>query len=117
MDELDSRGVNYRVIVPSDGSVYADQTLMMNKFDTAHADFNKMFMEWVLTDEAQAKFSKYGARPIRTVSGENKLTIPADARVHFLPDEDYAPVVEVDWQQVSSEDIATMWENQVVGGG
>jgi len=116
MDELDSRGVNYKVVVPSDGSVYADQTLMMNKYDTAHADFSKMFMDWVLTDEAQILFSKYGARPIRTVSGESKVAIPEGARVRFLPDEDYANVVEVDWQQVNSEDIATMWENQVVGG-
>jgi ABC-type Fe3+ transport system substrate-binding protein len=116
MDELDSRDANYRVIVPSDGSVYADQTLMMNRFDTAHADFSKMFMEWVLTDQAQALFSKYGARPIRTVSGDNKITIPTDARVRFLPDEEYANVAEVDWQQVSSEDIANMWDNQVVGG-
>jgi len=117
MDELDARGVNYRVIVPSDGSVYADQTLMMNRFDAAHDDFAKMFMEWVLSDQAQILFSKYGARPIRTVAGDNKVTIPTDARVRFLPDADYAPVVEVDWQQVNSEDIANMWENQVVGGG
>jgi len=116
MDELDSRGVNYKVVVPSDGSVYADQTLMMNRYDTAHADFSKMFMDWVLTDEAQILFSKYGARPIRTVSGDNKVAIPDGARVRFLPDADYANVVEVDWQQVNSEDIATMWENQVVGG-
>lgn len=116
MGELDTRGVDYRVIVPSDGSIYGQQTLMINRFETAHADFAKMFMEWVLTDEAQVIFSRYGARPIRTVAGPATITLPADARVRYLPDEDYANVVEADWQQLDSEEIGQIWENQVVGG-
>jgi putative spermidine/putrescine transport system substrate-binding protein len=116
IDELDERGVNYKVVVPSDGSVYAQQTLMMNKYDTAHADLAKMFMEWVLTDEGQVIFSKFGARPIRSVAGESRVTVPAEARVHWLPDEQYANVESLDWTQIDSDAILDVWENQVVGG-
>ena len=116
IDELDERGVNYKVVVPSDGSVYAQQTLMMNKYDTAHADLAKMFMEWVLTDEGQVIFSKFGARPMRTVAGENKITVPDEARAHWLPDDQYANVASLDWTQIDSDEILDVWENQVVGG-
>lgn len=115
-DELNQRGVVYRIIVPSDGSVYAQQTLMLNRFDTAHADFGKMFMEWVLTDEGQVLFSKFGSRPIRSVTGENRLTVPEELKANWLPDEQYSAVRAVDWIQIDSDQILDVWENQVVGG-
>lgn len=115
-DELDQREVDYRILVPSDGSVYAQHTLMMNRFDTAHADFAKMFMEWVLTDEGQVLFSKFGSRPIRSVVGENRVTVPEALRVNWLPDEQYSEVRAVDWTQIDSDQILDVWENQVVGG-
>ena len=116
IDELDARGVNYKVVVPSDGSVYAQQTLMMNGYDTAHADLAKMFMEWVLTDQGQVLFSKFGARPIRSVAGEPKVTVPDEARAHWLPDDQYANVQSLDWTQIDPAEILDAWENQVVGG-
>ena len=116
VDELDQRGVDYRVVVPSDGSVYAQHTLMMNRFDTAHADFARMFMEWVLTDEGQLLFSRFGSRPIRSIVGETRLTVPEAMRENWLPDEEYAGVTTVDWTQVDSDQILDAWENQVVGG-
>lgn len=117
VDELDQRGVDYRIIVPADGSVYAQHTLMMNRFDTPHADFAKMFMDWVLTDEGQRLFAKSGGRPIRSVVGESRLTVPEDMRIHWLADEAYANVVTIDWTKVDSNQILDTWENQVVGGG
>ena len=73
-------------------------------------------MEWVLTDEGQVIFSKFGARPIRSVAGDSKVTVPADARAHWLPDEQYANVASLDWTQIDSDEILDVWENQVVGG-
>jgi putative spermidine/putrescine transport system substrate-binding protein len=116
-DDLVAAGVNYRVIVPSEGSVYGPATLMMNGYDVAHADFAKMFMEWVLTDEGQLLFSKFGSRPIRSVVGDNKLAVPDELKGNWVPDDQYTKVQYVDWQSISSEDIADMWANQVVGGG
>ena len=115
-EELTARGVDYRVIVPSDGSVYAQHTLMMNRFDLAHDDFAKMFMEWVLTDEGQLLFSKFGARPVRSVVGDTRVVVPQELRANWLPDEAYADVTTIDWTRVESDQILDKWENQVVGG-
>ena len=114
-DDLEEQEVEYRVVVPAEGSVYAAATLMMNKYDTAHADFGKMFMEWVVTDEGQVLFSKFGARPIRSVVGENRLIVPAEMKSNWLPDENYANVKTIDWRQVDPEQILDVWTNQVVG--
>ncbi len=115
-EELRQRDVNYRMIVPSDGSVFAPSTLMMNRYEVAHADFGKMFMEWVLTDEGQVIFAKYGARPIRSVAGDNRLIVPNEAKANWLPDEAYANVGHVDWRNIDSDAVKDIWESQVVVG-
>jgi putative spermidine/putrescine transport system substrate-binding protein len=116
LETLHEHGVNAQIIIPSEGSVYGLSTLMMNRYDTAHQDFGKMFMEWVLTDEAQSIFAKFGARPIRSIVGDDPLVIPDDARANWLPDADYANVDFVDTSQFDPEVIVDIWENQVLGG-
>jgi len=116
LQALRERGIRFELIVPSDGSVYGESTLMMNRYDIAHQDFGKMFMEWVLTDEAQAIFAKFGARPIRSVVGDNRLVVPDEARANWLPDAAYANVRTVDYEQLDPGDIVDIWENQVLGG-
>ena len=114
---LTDRGIRYELIVPSDGSLFGESTLMMNRYDVAHADFGKMFFEWVLTDEAQIIFAKFGARPIRSVVGDNRLVVPEEARVNWLPDEAYANVRSIDFRQVDPSAIVDIWENEVASGG
>jgi putative spermidine/putrescine transport system substrate-binding protein len=116
-DDLDAAGVDYNLVIPKDGSVYGTQTLMMNRFESAHGDFSRMFMDWVLSDEAQQIFARYGARPIRSVVGDDPLEVPDDAKANWLPDEDYEVVETVDWRSVDPDAIRDMWENEVVGGG
>lgn len=117
LETLREHGVNARIIIPSEGSVYGPSTLMLNRYDVAHQDFGKMFMEWVLTDEAQAIFAKFGARPIRAVVGDQPLEIPAEARANWLPDEDYARVQTIDFARIDPAEVIDVWENQVLGGG
>lgn len=116
LETLLDHGVNAQIIIPSDGSVYAVSTLMLNRYDVAHQDFGKMFMEWVLTDDAQAIFAKFGARPIRSIVGDNPLVIPDEARANWLPDADYANVDYIDASQFDPSEIVDIWENQVLGG-
>jgi len=116
LQTLTERGINWELIVPSDGSIYGESTLMMNRYDVAHADFGKMFMEWVLTDEAQVIFAKFGARPIRSVVGDNPLVIPEAARVNWLPDEAYANVRSIEFRDIDPSEIIDIWENQVSSG-
>lgn len=116
-DDLEADGVNYELVIPSDGSVVSPSTLMLNRYETAHADFGKMFMGWVLTDEAQGIFARYGSRPIRSVVGENPLVLPDEVKANWLPDEDYEVVETIDWRSIDPEAIRQTWENEVVGGG
>lgn len=116
-DQLQTDGVNYRLIVPSDGSIFSPSTLMINRYDLAHQDFGKMFMEWVLSDEGQVIFAKYGSRPIRSVAGDTRVTIPAEAKANWLPDADYAVVKTVDWRSIDPDEVRQIWESQVAGGG
>jgi putative spermidine/putrescine transport system substrate-binding protein len=117
IEVLKQRGVRYSHVVPADGSVYAPSTLMLNGFDTAHHDFGKLFMEWVLSDEGQALFAPYGARPIRSVVGDERLEVPAEQRMNWLPDADYERVRTVDWRRIDSTMLRQIWEDQVVGPG
>lgn len=114
---LDEHGVHYRHLIPADGSVIAPATLMMNRYDTAHHDFAKLFMEWVLTDEGQALFAPFAARPIRSLVGDDRVEVPAEQRTYWLPDADYARARSVEWRSISSEMVREIWENEVVGGG
>ncbi len=76
-----------------------------------------MFMGWALTDEAQQIFARYGARPIRSVVGDDPLVVPEEAKGNWLPDEDYEVVDTIDWRSVDPEAVRMIWENEVVGGG
>jgi putative spermidine/putrescine transport system substrate-binding protein len=113
---LREHGVNAQIFIPTDGSVYGAQAMMMNRYDVAHQDFGKMFLEWVLTDEAQTIFAKYGARPIRAIVGDDRFTVPDAARGNWLPDSDYANVQTVDFSSVDPNELIDVWENQVLGG-
>jgi putative spermidine/putrescine transport system substrate-binding protein len=116
LDQLRTDGIDAQLIIPTDGSVYSPETLMLNRYDVAHADFGKLFMDWVLTDEGQELFAKFGSRPIRSVVGDNRLVVPADLRVNWLPDEAYAPVQTIDFRAIDSDHLADIWQNQVLAG-
>lgn len=109
---LKAKGVNTAVVVPG-VSIYAPSGLMVNKYNTAKMDLAKMFMEWVLTDEGQAIFAEFGARPVRYVLGD--LQLPPGAKAKWLPDEMYKDVKQVkDWSKVDPQKIADIWDNQVL---
>jgi putative spermidine/putrescine transport system substrate-binding protein len=110
-----AKNINAQVVIPIDGSIYAPSAIIMNKYDTAHADFGKMFMDWLLTDAGQADFAKFGARPIRYVLGDLKL--PDSAKTLWLPDSQYAAVKTVDTSKIDITNIADIWQNQVGAGG
>jgi len=114
---MKQKGVNAQVVIPTDGSIYAPSAIIMNKYDKAHEDFNKMFMDWILTDQGQEIFAKFGARPIRSVVGDNKLVLPDSAKTLWLPDSQYANVQNVDTSKIDLAKIADIWQNQVGAGG
>lgn len=114
-NEMKAKAVNAQVVIPSDGSIYAPSALIINTYDTAHMDFGKLFVDWVLSDEGQTVFAKFGARPIRSVIGN--LDLPADAKEKWLPDDQYTQVEQVDTSKIDLANIADIWQNQVGAGG
>ena len=111
---VQAKGVNAKVIIP-DGSVYAPSALMLNKYNAGKMDVAKLMLDFVLSDEGQTAFAKFGARPIRWVMGDLKL--PDDAKTNWLPDSDYAKVhVIPDWSKVDLQKVSGTWREEVAGG-
>ncbi len=109
-----AKGVNAQVVIPADGSIYAPSALMLNKFNTAKMDVAKLMLDFVLSDEGQVAFAKFGARPIRYVLGDLKL--PDDAKANWLPDADYAKVHSIpDWSKVDLQKIVATYRDEVSG--
>lgn len=109
---LKAKGINVDVFIPASGSVYAPSGMMVNKYNTKQMDVAKLFMDFVLSDDGQAIFAKFGARPILYVLG--KLDVPAEARANWLPDEQYVNVKQIDFTQVKPADVGKIWEEQVL---
>jgi putative spermidine/putrescine transport system substrate-binding protein len=110
-DQLKKANVNAQVVIPG-VSIYAPSALMINKYNTAKKDVAQLFLDYVLSDDAQTAFAKFGARPIRYVLGDLKL--PDTAKANWLPDADYAQVVQVkDFTKLDAQKIAKIWDDQV----
>jgi putative spermidine/putrescine transport system substrate-binding protein len=113
-ETLRAKQIRAEVVIPG-VSIYAPSALMLNKYNTAKMDVAKLFMDYVLSDEAQTAFAKFGARPIRYVLGDLKL--PDAAKANWLPDDRYNQVQQVhDWTKIDAEQIGQIWRNAVLGG-
>jgi putative spermidine/putrescine transport system substrate-binding protein len=112
-NQMKAKNVNAQVVIPTDGSIYAPSAIIANKYDTAHADFTKLFLDWIVSDQGQEIFAKFGARPIRAVLGQ--LTVPDDAKTLWLPDSNYAKVQTIDTSKIDIAKIKDIWVNQVGG--
>lgn len=113
-EKVKEKGVNAEVVIPG-VSIYAPSALMVNKYNAGKMDAAKLFMEYVLSDEGQEIFAKFGARPIRYVLGDLKL--PDSAKANWLPESQYAQVKQVkDWTKVDPEALGDFWKEQVLGG-
>lgn len=111
--QLQDKGINAKTVIPG-VSIYAPSALMANTFFTARTDAIKLFMEYILGDEAAATFARFGARPIGTVIGYQ--TLPDEAKAGWLPDDDYTDVVVVeDFTAIDADTIADVWATEVLG--
>jgi putative spermidine/putrescine transport system substrate-binding protein len=112
--KVQEKGIASEVIIPG-VSIYAPSALMLNKYHVNKMDAAKLFMEYVLSDEGQEIFAKFGARPIRYVIGD--LQLSESAKANWLPDSQYGQVQQVkDWSKVDPETLGKFWTDQVIGG-
>lgn len=112
-DAMRKKGVNTQVIIP-EGTIYAPSATMINRYNVDKMNIAKVFLDFVLSDEAQTAFARFGARPIRWVLGD--LDLPDSARAGWLPDSDYAHVHQIeDWSKVDVAAVARVWVEDVAG--
>jgi putative spermidine/putrescine transport system substrate-binding protein len=111
-----AKNIGAQVVIPTDGSIYAPSAIIANKYDTAHMDFTKLFLDWILSDQGQTIFAKFGARPIRSIV-DSSYTVPADARTLWLPDDQYKRVQVIDTGKIDLATIQDIWVNQAGGAG
>lgn len=110
--KLKNKNINAKVVIPGI-SIYAPSALILNKYNLAKMDVAKLFMDYILSDEAQIALAKFGARPIRYVLGD--LQLPDRAKEGWLPDEQYRQVQQLkDWSQVDAEKIGHIWKKEVL---
>ncbi|MDQ2067758.1 extracellular solute-binding protein [Xinfangfangia sp. CPCC 101601] len=111
---LKEKGINCEVIIPQ-GTIYAPSAIQVNRYNLEKMNIAKLMLDFVLSDEAQIAFAKFGARPIRWVLGD--LELPAEARTSWLPDELYKDVIQVeDWSAIDVSALAQYWVDNVVNG-
>lgn len=112
--KLRNKNIKAKVVIPG-VSIYAPSALILNKYNVAKMDVAKLLMDYVLSDEGQLTFAKFGARPIRYVL--NDLQLPDQVKVGWLPDEHYRQVQQVkDWSKIDAERIGRLWQDEVLGG-
>jgi putative spermidine/putrescine transport system substrate-binding protein len=116
-NQMKAKNVGAQVVIPSDGSIYAPSAIIANKYDTGHMDFIKAFFDWILSDQGQIIFAKFGARPILSVVATNPLVVPDSAKSLWLPDTNYKAVQLVDTSKIDIANIKDIWVNQVGGAG
>lgn len=112
--KLREKNINVAVVIPG-VSIYAPSALLLNSHNVARMDVAKLFLDYVLSDEAQTTFARFGARPIRYVLGD--LQLPHEAKANWLPDRHYTQVQQIkDWTKIDAAKIGKIWRDQVLGG-
>lgn len=82
------------VVIPQEGSLKIPYVVGIVK-DCPNPDSAKALVEFLFSEEGQALFAKGYVRPV------NASALSDEIKAYFLPDEDYARVVDVDWQMMS----------------
>ena len=77
--------------------------------DERQREQDKGLLEFLFSDEGQSLFAKGYVRPIKADAMDE------ETRSYFLPDEDYARSVDVDWQHMSEVQASfnTQWTEKV----
>ena len=110
----EEKGISTELVIPAEGGVWSPSAVMCNKL-TDDPDLAKLTLDHVLSDEGQLEFARAGARPIRFVLDD--LEIPEDIKAGWLPEEQYAKVVDFPVEQwPDPTEVGLRWESEVVGG-
>jgi putative spermidine/putrescine transport system substrate-binding protein len=108
-DQIDPN--KFAVVIPSDGSVIAGYTTIINKW-AKNPNAAKLAREYILSDAGQVNLARGYARPIRS-----NVVLPDDVKAKLLPAEQYANAKPVSdhaaWEQ-SSKALPRQWQETVM---
>lgn len=100
------------VVIPADGTFTMPLVMALVKGAPRKQEAKK-YLDWLLTKEAQAEFSKAYFRPV--VPG----ALPATLAAHFLPDKDYKRARSLDLAKMAAaaDPLKKAWTNEIRGTG
>ncbi|HMB52200.1 MAG TPA: extracellular solute-binding protein [Thermoanaerobaculia bacterium] len=100
------------VVIPAEGSV-AMPLVMGLVAGAPHPQATRAYLDWLLTEPAQAEFARAYFRPV--IEG----TLPAEVAGNFLPDDDYARVRTLPLADMaaSSDALKRAWQERIRQGG
>lgn len=116
----DFNGLNYRdkidrsrfvVVIPSDGSVTAGYTTIINKY-ARHPNAAKLAREYILSDAGQINLARGYARPIRA-----SVKLPPDVQAKLIPAEQYKaarPIADFAAWENSTKRLPRAWQERVM---
>ncbi len=99
------------VVIPAEGSV--SMPLVMGLVAGApHAAAAKRYLDWLLTDPAQAEFARSYFRPVVPAA------MPPEVAKNFLPEADYARVENLDLGEMAaaSDALKRAWQERIRHG-
>ena len=110
---IEEEGIDipFEVAIPQDGAVTSGYCLVLNKY-APHPHAAAFAIEYLLSDEGQLDRAEGFARPIRS-----DVEIPAEIQEKMLPDEEYenaVAITDIDELTEACEEVARLWEEQVV---
>ncbi len=104
-------GGQVQVVIPQEGSV--SMPLVMGLVTGApHEAAAKKYLDWLLTEPAQAEFARSYFRPV--IPG----AMPAEVAKNFLPESDYARVQNLDLGEMAaaSDALKRAWQERIRHG-
>jgi putative spermidine/putrescine transport system substrate-binding protein len=112
--QVAAKGVGVDIVIPAEGGVFSPSATMCNA-RTEDPNLAKLVLDHTLSDEGQLAFAEVGARPVLYTLG--KLDVPAELRATWLPEEQYAKVIQYPgdtWPDPAI--VSERWENEVLAG-
>lgn len=108
-DQIDPK--RFDVVIPSDGSVVAGYTTIINKY-SKHPNAAKLAREYIFSDAGQINLAKGYARPIRS-----NVKLPTELQAKMIPAAQYAvakPVQDFDAWTAAAKTLPRLWQEKVM---
>lgn len=110
--EAFGKAMRLQIVVPEDGTMYTPSVVILNRY-APKPELARAFADFVTSDEGQLLIAKAFPRPIRYIAGN--LTVPADIKARWLPDDAYAGKIRniMDWDKFNMQDFVQRWTSEV----